>query len=388
MRTEGNDKEGAPSMQTPIRAAKVTCEVYRSVSAQAEAALRALQADHVLVHGRRMVVLHERAPLPFLPPTTRLEEDPAEAFEFYLPLQQVRGALLGLARELRLFGGGRGAIFAEEVALWCPAGFDPCNARLAIGEAEPRPGERLSSLSLLNCVVQRGQGNDIARRALEAGSSVPSIGFGIGTGVRNRLGLLRVAIPAEKEIVSLLVDAQDTDESLQALVEAGRLDQPGRGFVGAYPALIGVANPKSFRGPQRHGATMEQVISAIDDLTLGAEWRRRSVGAAGEPRAGRRWLKDLVNFTVNCNEGRSDALVAAAIAAGAGGATISKAKLFSPGGAQVAVSPAREVIDLGIAAGAVDGLLQALGEAGAGDREWGCFVETKALPTAFTYVAP
>lgn len=369
------------------KAAKITCEVYKSISPQAEAALVAMRAGHAQVQARRMVALRERAPLPFLPPTTRLEEDPAEVYEIYLPTEKAHGALLALAHELRLFTAGRGAIWAEEVELLGPPGLDPCNAQLLAHDAGSQPGERLSRLSLINCVVQRGEGNNIARCALETGANVPSINFGIGTGVRNRLGLLRIAIPAEKEIVALLVDAQDQHETLDALIGAGRLDQPGRGFIGAYPALYGVANPKSFRGRQRYGATMEQIIAAIDGLTEGAQWRRRAGDGDGAPKTSRRWLKGLVNVTLNCNEGSSDRLVALAMAAGAGGATISKARLFSPVGAEIAASPAREVIDLGIESDQVEPLIRALRDGGAFERESACFVETKPLPIAFTYMS-
>ena len=374
-------------MPARTKAAKITCEVYRSISPQVQAALAALQVDLAQAQPRRMLALRERAPLGFLPPTTRLEEDPAEAFEIYVPAERARGCVLALARELRLFTPGRGAIYAEQVELVGAAGFSPCNARLASADGGERPGQRLSRLALINCVVQRGHGNDIARRALEGGGCVPSVSFGIGTGVRNRLGLLRIAIPAEKEVVSLLVDAQDQDDVLAALIEAGRLDQPGRGFVGAYPVPFGVVNPKSFRGRQAHGATMEQIIAAIDDLRAGAEWRRKSDAADDTARRKRQWLEGLVNVTLNCNEGSADRLVAAAMAAGAGGATIGKAKCFSPTERHFAALPARELIDLGIDPGKLPGLVEALGERGAFDGDTACFLEIKPLPKAFTFVA-
>lgn len=373
-------------MPARTKAAKITCEVYRSISPQVQAALAALQVDLAQAQPRRMLALRERAPLAFLPPTTRLEEDPAEVFETYVPAERARAALLALARELRLFTPGRGAIYAEEVELVVPPGFSPCNADLASAEGGERPGQRLSRLALINCVVQRGHGNDIARRAIEGGGCVPSVSFGIGTGVRNRLGLLRIAIPAEKEIVSLLVDAQDQDDALAALIEAGRLDQPGRGFIAAYPVPFGVLNPKSFRGRQTHGATMEQIIAAVDDLKAGAEWRRRSDAADGTPRGKRQWLEGLVNVTLNCNEGNADRLVAAAMAAGAGGATISKAKCFSPRERQFAALPARELVDLGIDPGKMPGFVDTLLERGAFDGDTACFLEIKPLPKAFTFV--
>lgn len=374
-------------MPTMRKAAKVTCEVYQSLSAPAQSILAALRVDWAQVQARRMVALGERMPLPFLPPATRLEEDPAEACEVYLPAEHARAAVMMLAHELRLFTAGRGAVYAEEVELFGPPESDPCSAGLAGPGPGEHPGERLSRYSLINCVVQRGHGNRIARSVLETGANVPSIYFGVGTGVRDRLGLLRIAIPADKEVVSMLVDAQDQHATLETLVDAGRLDQPGRGFVAAYPVPCGVANPMTFRGRQRHGATMEQVIAAIDDLKSGTDWRRRSWTSHGTARTDRGWLKHLVNVALNCNEGSSDRLAAIVMAAGAGGATISKAKLFSPSGKDLLASPARAIIDFSFDPDRVDALVQGLREGGAFDRESACFVEIKPLSTAFTYVA-
>jgi hypothetical protein len=373
-------------MASMRKAAKVTCEVFKSIAPQVEAILVAMRVDFAQVHARRMVLLGERLPLPFLPPSTRLEQDPAEVYEIYLPMEHARSALLTIARQLGLFTAGRGAVYAEEVELLAAPNVDLFNATLSGLNAGEQPGERLSEFSLVSCVVQRGCGNDVARCALEMGANVPTINFGVGTGIRDRLGLLRIAIPADKEIVSLLVDTQDRGVTLEALVDAGRLDQPSRGFIGAYPTLFGIANPRSFRGRQRHGATMEQVIAAIDELKSGTNWRRKS-GEGRSPRTSTRWLERLINVIVNCNEASADRIAAAAMSAGAGGATISRTKLFSPTGREVAASPAREVVDLAISPQKLDALIQALRETGAFDREFSGFVETKPLPTAFTYVA-
>lgn len=374
-------------MPETTTATKVTCEVDKTLAPQVQAALVALRIDHVQVHARRSVVLRERAALPFLPPTTRLEEDPVEVCEAYLPRALARGVVLAWARALALFAPGRGAIYAEDVDLRAPPGLDVSNREAIAADTDEGPRERLAPQVLVNCVVQRGRGNAITRSALESGANVPTVNFGIGTGVRDRLGLLRIAIPAEKEIVTLLADPHDRDAILDTLIAAGRLDQPGRGFIAAYPVAFGVANPKSFRGRQRHSATMDQVIAAIDELKSGSDWRRRSVAAEGAPRAPRRWLTDLVNVTLNCNEGSAERLLAAALAAGAGGATVSKAKFVSRAEAPIAASPAREVIDFGLGPDRLDQLFRTLDDAGAFGPETACLVETKPLPIACTYLA-
>lgn len=373
-------------MTATTKAAKITCEVYRSLAAPALAALGALRVDHVQVHSRRAVVLRERALLPFLPPTTRLEEDPAEVLEIYVAREQASSALLAWARELRLFTPGRGAIYAEAVELVAPPGLAVCSLGLALPGDDAHAGERLSPLALVNCVVQRGHGNEVARCALDRGSNVPTVNFGVGTGLRDRLGLLRIAIPADKEIVSLLVDADDLQATFDALIDAGRLDQPGRGFIGAYPVMFGVANPKSLRGQQRHHATMDQVIAALDDLKAGTEWRRRAAAGDGGARPPRHCLTDQANVTLTGNEGSADALVAAAMRAGAKGATTSKARRFSPGGKDLGAFAGREVVDFGIDPGRVDALVGLLNADGAFGAEVACVVETRPLPRAFTYL--
>ena len=58
-----------------------------------------------------------------------------------------------------------------------------------------------------------------------------------------------------------------------------------------------------------------------------------------------------------------------------------------PIGRQFAASPAREIIDLGIGPEKLDRLIGALHDCGAFGAEAACFIETKPLPTAYTYVA-
>jgi len=366
-------------------AAKITCEVYKSLAPQAEAALKALGVDRVQQHSRRALVLRERAAVPFLAPTLRLEEDPAEVYEFYLPRPQAQGALLAWARALRLFTPGRGTICAEDVSILGAPGLDMLNRQVQAPGAVLQPDEHLPQLVLLNCVVQRGRGNDVARCALEAGTSVPSINFGVGTGVRERVGLLRIAIPADKEIVSLLVESHEQQEMLDMLIRAGRLDEPGRGFIAAYPVPFGVRNPRGLRGRQRYSASMDQIVAAIDHLSAGTDWRRRGGEALAAPR--RELLSELVNLNLSCSEGSSEAVLEIAMRAGAGGATISRSQHFSPSGRRVPAFPGRELVDLGLRPQQLPSLLQSLRDSGAFGSEVACFVEAKALLAACTYVA-
>jgi hypothetical protein len=374
------DHGGAASLR-PV--ARIFCELPALLAPQARAALGALGVPLAQAHPRRLVVRHERALLPFLPAALRLDEDPAELFEIYVPREQALATALAWARALRLFTPGRGALGVEAVELTGPAAAALGGPVPGLPDAAaPAADERLAPLMLLNCAVQRGRGNDIARCALALGSHVPSVNFGTGTGLRDRLGLLRIAIAADKEIVSVLVEPQEMQVCFDALIAAGRLDQPGRGFIAASPLLCGLGNAQTLRGAQRHSATMDQVIAAIDALKSGTEWRRRSTAAAAPVHGARR---GLLNVVLSCSEGSADRVLAVALGAGAAGATITRANLFSPTGAAVPLLPGRELIDTAIAPESLPTLLAALQAGGVLD-DAACAVETKPLHSAFTYL--
>ncbi len=54
-------------------------------------------------------------------------------------------------------------------------------------------------------------------------------------GIRERLGLLGLAIQPEKEVILIVLDEIYVDRVLTAMVRAGNLDQPGAGFVFVVP---------------------------------------------------------------------------------------------------------------------------------------------------------
>lgn len=89
----------------------------------------------------------------------------------------------------------------------------------------------LTDVVLITCVVQRGLGDDVVRAASEAGAQGATVCFGRGTGVRERLGILGLAVEVEKEIVTILVAEDQADTVFQRVFVAARLDTPGMGIV-------------------------------------------------------------------------------------------------------------------------------------------------------------
>lgn len=88
---------------------------------------------------------------------------------------------------------------------------------------------------LITCIVQRGKADDAFKQARQAGAGGATIHFGRGTGVRERLGLLGIAISPEKEVITILAPGDRTRAIVKALVKAGDLDTPGMGLLYVQP---------------------------------------------------------------------------------------------------------------------------------------------------------
>jgi len=94
--------------------------------------------------------------------------------------------------------------------------------------------------------VQRGKADDAVKAALRAGAPAATISFARGTGIRERLGLLKIAISPEKEVIEIVVPAEVADAVFDALVDAAKLTTPGMGFIYSIPverALISTERP-------------------------------------------------------------------------------------------------------------------------------------------------
>ena len=93
----------------------------------------------------------------------------------------------------------------------------------------------LTDLALITCIVQRGLADDIVVAAREAGAHGATISYARGTGVRERLGILGVAVEVEKEVIGIVVATEQVDTVFDAIHRAGKLDTPGMGFMYVTP---------------------------------------------------------------------------------------------------------------------------------------------------------
>ncbi len=89
----------------------------------------------------------------------------------------------------------------------------------------------LTDVALITCIVQRGVADDIVQAARDAGAQGETVNFARGTGVRERLGILSVAVEVEKEVINILVSSEQVERIFEKIYIAGNLDTPGMGIV-------------------------------------------------------------------------------------------------------------------------------------------------------------
>ena len=133
--------------------------------------------------------------------------------------------------------------------------------------------QNAASLEAICCICEKGIADDIAKAALQSGAPGPTVTFGEGGGVRDKIPLLRITKGPEKEFVWCVVDKSEADDVFSNMARAGKITEPGRGFMYSIPVHSGLINVSSTVSSSTHGANMEQIISALDDLKGGKDWR-------------------------------------------------------------------------------------------------------------------
>ena len=81
----------------------------------------------------------------------------------------------------------------------------------------------LTDVSEITCVVQKGMADEIVQSLLDAGIQGATVHSGVGTGIRERMGLLGVAVEVEREIVQVLVSKDQVDRIFERMYLAGDL---------------------------------------------------------------------------------------------------------------------------------------------------------------------
>ncbi|MEX2502926.1 MAG: P-II family nitrogen regulator [Trueperaceae bacterium] len=97
---------------------------------------------------------------------------------------------------------------------------------------------------LIVAIVSQGRSTPLVDAAKAAGSEGATILRGRGSGVHEGARFLGLPIEPEKDVLLFLIDAGRAEAILDAVVDAGDLDQPGKGiaFLLDVPHVAGIVH--------------------------------------------------------------------------------------------------------------------------------------------------
>lgn len=84
-------------------------------------------------------------------------------------------------------------------------------------------------------IVERGKADFVVKKAKKAGAQGATIMFGRGTGTYEEKKLFNIHIESSKEIIIILVEKSKMKPIYDAIVEAGKLNDPGTGIIFTLP---------------------------------------------------------------------------------------------------------------------------------------------------------
>lgn len=389
-----------PDAQTtapPTALVRLTCIVPRPLGRRIIERLQEGRFRELLVEpGRAGLLVMRRSRLPFLA-GPKLDSYEVDMVRCVVRHDDAEAILAAVVVAGGLHEPGRGTVYAEPIEGY---GFPACPASAGDAEGEPQakrdrhsagadgPRRITHGLAAITCILSApGAGDALARVALELGVCVPVVTIGEGTGMRDRLGLLRITIPPGKEVVHLVAPSHDAEGILRMLVEAGRLNRPGMGFSYIRPLTAGVLDTRLRIGRQRAAASIEQIIAAIDDLHGGTTWRRRYLDTELLRSLDRRALgRDFCELVVTSDEGTTDIVTRTAVSAGATGATTTTVRRVAPRGSDTAAAAERSVIVVPV--GRRDAVVRALRSTAVAIPPCSATLAAAPAPAVYSYSPP
>ncbi len=364
------------------RMIKITAIMKRSLTKRFLPHLFASGLTDWYVTAARTMILREKRGGLGLIHVFKLVEDAADIVSFLIEPSQEEKSLDFVIEQCELTLPGHGSVFSEEVELVSPYDF---RGESKLGEETESLVRKPSPLVGVCCIVQRGEANRIARVALDMGAGVPAVSFGNGTGIRDKLGLLRIAIPAQKEVIHLALSPHDAETVMRMMIRAGELDRPGKGFMFNYPIRKGWMDMKITHGFRRHVASVEQIIAALDEMKGDMDWRRRSNSQMLMIDTDY-FIYNLIDISILCNEGHGYNIANQAMSMGSSGATICRLKqYFSEESKPENMSSAREACTICVPENKVDAFIEGLEKSGAFDVRASSELLIRKSPKAYTY---
>ena len=96
---------------------------------------------------------------------------------------------------------------------------------------EERTITYLTDACLITCILQKDLAEGVLEAAKNCGAQGATISYAIGTGVRERMGLLGMAIDEQKEVIRIIVSKEQSELIFETMYLAGQLDKPGKGIM-------------------------------------------------------------------------------------------------------------------------------------------------------------
>lgn len=310
---------------TPHRISRITCIVNQLLSDKVTDFLNKLGVIVYIEGGRSVRELVKPRPFGLPGEIVNLQNSPVDVFRFTVPRENSQTIIESIISVAELYTMGRGTIFSQDLMEFSKEPPDINLDFLSKSTANIHDATILTKLAYVICVLSvPGSGEHLARIALDLGICVPLITFGTGNDIRDQLGLIRITISAEKEIVHLVMPEQDSDSIIRLLIEQGRLDRPGRGFIYHTPVTMGLIDTRLKIGRQKYAASIEQIIAAIDQLKSGTNWRKRLDSDHESKLSKNLHPQDNCEISIISAEDRIDKLREACMKVGATGATTSR----------------------------------------------------------------
>ena len=184
-----------------------------------------------------------------------------------------------------LHQGGSGAVFVINCGEYSQSDGFPGSEASDGTNGSGSSGAYAADLEAICCICEIGVADDIAKAALQSGAPGPTITFGEGGGLRDKIPLLRMTKGPEKEFVWCVVEKAEADNVFAEMARAGRITEPGRGFMYTIPVDAGIVHVSSVVSTTSHLASMEQLIAAVDEIKGGKEWRVAADSSSGKGKA-------------------------------------------------------------------------------------------------------
>jgi nitrogen regulatory protein PII len=294
-------------MIAPVECTKITLQIPNKTTQKAFELFKEIGISYYYSQQSRIAALKEKEAFLIWPAKIELFEYSAEIIKFFAPKQLQKKLIAKITQVLNLHIKGNGSVYGESVELFYDNSVDLINEfsiKQTLIECTVLMEDGLWAIS---CVLPRGKADKIVQAALGMGIGIPSITFGINHDFKDQFGILRIVVLAEKEIVNLVVHKTNVDDIMDKLITIGELDAPGNGFIYDYPLGPGVINSKMLYGKQRHLASMEQVISAIDLINKSSNWRMHESTTTNIKR---NMLKDFCAIILHCDPNQTPDLTA------------------------------------------------------------------------------